>query len=78
MEKIDTADRKTIAQALAATWRGHSTGGVGPNPGAFEISDARVETRALHRKVDAEVAAWLALHLTFEHGKYPSCGCEPA
>jgi hypothetical protein len=32
VEKIDAADRRTIAQALAATWRGHSTGGVGPNP----------------------------------------------
>ena len=39
VEKIDAVDRKTIAQALAATWRGHSTGGVGPNPGAFEISE---------------------------------------
>ena len=39
VQKIDAADRKTIAQALAATWRGHSTGGVGPNPGAFEISE---------------------------------------
>src|SRR5687768_8995749 len=37
VEKIDAADRRTIAQALAATWRAHSTGGVGPNPGAFEI-----------------------------------------
>lgn len=37
--KIDDADRRTIAQALAATWRGHSTGGVGPNPGAFEIDE---------------------------------------
>ena len=39
VEKIDAADRKAIAQALAATWRGHSTGGVGPNPGAFEIAE---------------------------------------
>ena len=38
-QKIDAIDRRTIAQSLAATWRGHSTGGVGPNPGAFEISE---------------------------------------
>ena len=28
-----------MAAALAATWRAHSTSGVGPKPGAFEIAE---------------------------------------
>jgi hypothetical protein len=28
-----------VAAALAATWRAHSTSGVGPKPGAFEITE---------------------------------------
>ena len=32
VETIDKIDRKTIAAALAATWRAHSTSGVGPKP----------------------------------------------
>ena len=39
VEAIDSSDRRFIAQALAATWRAHSTSGVGPKPGAFEISE---------------------------------------
>ena len=39
VEAIDRADRRFIAQALAATWRAHSTSGVGPEPGAFEIAE---------------------------------------
>ena len=39
VEKIAESDRKAIAEALAATWRAHSTSGVGPSPGAFEISE---------------------------------------
>jgi hypothetical protein len=39
VEAIDRADRKFIAQALAATWRAHSTSGVGPKPGAFEVAE---------------------------------------
>src|SRR6266511_3031892 len=39
VERIAESDRKAIAEALAATWRAHSTSGVGPNPGAFEISE---------------------------------------
>jgi hypothetical protein len=39
VEAIDRADRRFIAKALAATWRAHSTSGVGPKPGAFEISE---------------------------------------
>ena len=39
METIDKLDRKTVAESLAATWRAHSTSGVGPNPGAFEIDE---------------------------------------
>jgi hypothetical protein len=39
VEAIDRADRRFIARALAATWRAHSTSGVGPKPGAFEITE---------------------------------------
>ena len=39
VEAIDGADRRSIAQALAATWRAHSTSGVGPKPGAFEVAE---------------------------------------
>jgi len=39
VEAIDRNDRRFIAQALAATWRAHSTSGVGPKPGAFEITE---------------------------------------
>ncbi len=39
VEAIDRADRRFIAQALAATWRAHSTSGVGPLPGAFTVSE---------------------------------------
>lgn len=39
VEAIDSNDRRFIAQALAATWRAHSTSGVGPKPGAFEIAE---------------------------------------
>ena len=39
VETIASADRREIAKALAATWRAHSTSGVGPKAGAFEISE---------------------------------------
>jgi len=39
VETIAKTDRKVIAGALAATWRAHSTSGVGPNPGAFVIDE---------------------------------------
>jgi hypothetical protein len=39
VETIAASDRRQIARALAATWRAHSTSGVGPNPGAFEIAE---------------------------------------
>jgi len=39
VETIAGSDRRAIAAALAATWRAHSTSGVGPNPGAFEIAE---------------------------------------
>lgn len=39
VETIASSDRKQIARALAATWRAHSTSGVGPVPGAFTISE---------------------------------------
>jgi hypothetical protein len=39
VETIDKLDRKVVAESLAATWRAHSTSGVGPNPGAFEIAE---------------------------------------
>ena len=42
--KRDTAqilgrERREIVEALAATWQAHSTSGVGPHPGAFEIEE---------------------------------------
>jgi len=40
VETIATSDRREVAKALAATWRAHSTSGVGPSPGAFEIAEA--------------------------------------
>jgi hypothetical protein len=39
VETIADSDRREIARALAATWRAHSTSGVGPKPGAFEIAE---------------------------------------
>jgi hypothetical protein len=39
VEAIDGSDRRFIAKALAATWRAHSTSGVGPKPGAFEVGE---------------------------------------
>jgi hypothetical protein len=39
VEAIDARPRKEIVQLLAATWRAHSTSGVGQNPGAFEIEE---------------------------------------
>jgi hypothetical protein len=39
VETIARSDRKQIARALAATWRAHSTSGVGPRPGAFVIDE---------------------------------------
>src|SRR5262245_25686029 len=39
VETIAKSDRREIAKALAATWRAHSTSGVGPHPGAFEITE---------------------------------------
>jgi hypothetical protein len=32
-------DRRQIVEALAATWRAHSTSGTGPHPGAFTIEE---------------------------------------
>ena len=39
VETIAQLDRKEMAHRLAATWRAHSTSGVGPVPGAFEIEE---------------------------------------
>jgi hypothetical protein len=39
VEAIARADRRHIVEALAATWRAHSTSGTGPHPGAFEIEE---------------------------------------
>ena len=39
VEAIDARDRREIVQLLAATWRAHSTSGVGPKPGAFTIEE---------------------------------------
>jgi len=37
--KIEQLDRRTLLQALAATWRAHSTEGEGPEPGRFRIEE---------------------------------------
>ncbi len=37
--KILAADRREVVEALAATWRAHSGGGTGPNPGRFSITE---------------------------------------
>ncbi|HWE11826.1 MAG TPA: hypothetical protein VG325_20935 [Solirubrobacteraceae bacterium] len=37
--EIFRRDRRRIVEALAATWRAHSTSGVGPEPGAFSIEE---------------------------------------
>jgi hypothetical protein len=37
--EIMRRDRRQIVEALAATWRAHSTSGVGPEPGAFTIEE---------------------------------------
>jgi hypothetical protein len=34
---IASRDRRDVVEALAATWRAHSTSGVGPHPGSFTI-----------------------------------------
>ena len=38
-DQIVTRDRRKIVDALAATWRAHSTSGVGPEPGRFTIEE---------------------------------------
>ena len=37
--EILSRDRRQIVEALAATWRAHSTSGVGPEPGRFTIEE---------------------------------------
>jgi hypothetical protein len=49
VERIARTDRKALVHLLAATWRAHSTGGVGRNPGAFTITeDAEKVTFAMN------------------------------
>ena len=38
-DEIVKRDRRQIVEALAATWRAHSTSGVGPSPGRFTIEE---------------------------------------
>jgi hypothetical protein len=38
-EAVVDRDRREVVEALAATWRAHSTSGVGPHPGAFSIEE---------------------------------------
>jgi hypothetical protein len=33
------ADRRRMVEAIAATWRAHSTSGTGPHPGAFTVEE---------------------------------------
>jgi hypothetical protein len=37
--QIGDRDRRDVVLALAATWRAHSTSGVGPHPGAFTVTE---------------------------------------
>lgn len=37
--KISKVDRRAIVEALAASWRAHSTSGTGPHPGRFTIEE---------------------------------------
>ncbi|HYF24482.1 MAG TPA: hypothetical protein VD931_01945 [Baekduia sp.] len=39
VEAVAQLDRRRVVELLAATWRAHSTSGVGPNPGAFTITE---------------------------------------
>jgi hypothetical protein len=39
VDSIDALPRREIVKALAATWRAHSTSGVGPKPGAFSVTE---------------------------------------
>jgi hypothetical protein len=39
VEQIGALDRRLIVELLAATWRAHSTSGVGRNPGAFTVTE---------------------------------------
>jgi hypothetical protein len=39
VEAIDSLDRRQVVELLAATWRAHSVGGTGPEPGAFTITE---------------------------------------
>ena len=38
-EEIVRRDRRRLVEALAATWRAHSTSGVGPSPASFTIEE---------------------------------------
>ncbi|WP_156289676.1 hypothetical protein [Oceanobacillus salinisoli] len=38
-EQINERDRKSVVLALAATWRAHSTGEVGPEAGSFTVEE---------------------------------------
>ena len=39
VEAIAATDRRALVHLLAATWRAHSTSGVGKNPGAFTVTE---------------------------------------
>lgn len=48
-DAINSLDRRTIVELLAATWRAHSTSGTGPHPGAFTVTeDEEKVTFSLH------------------------------
>jgi hypothetical protein len=48
-KEIVSRDRRQIVEALASTWRAHSTSGKGPHPGAFTIEeDSEKFTFLLH------------------------------
>jgi hypothetical protein len=37
--KVLAADRRRMVEAIAATWRAHSTSGTGKHPGAFSVTE---------------------------------------
>ena len=39
VEVIGSRDRRAVVEALAATWRAHSTSGVGPSPASFTVEE---------------------------------------
>ncbi len=62
VEKIGQLDRRAVVELLAATWRAHSTSGVGTQPGCVHDHRGRAEGDLRDESVrvrSAAVAQWL-------------------